>query len=160
MNKNNFTVKEFAFQAMIAAAYVAITFVAYPLSFNSPQIRISEFMLILVFFNPKHTVGLLIGCAIANFLGSFALVDAFFGTMASAIVIFLMLRTKNKYVAFLWPAIINGLVIGVELNLLFGLPLFITIAEVFIGEFIATFVLALFLLKPVLNNATLQRILS
>lgn len=158
MNKNNFTVKDFALQAMIAAVYVAITFVAYPLSFNSPQIRISEFMLVLIFFNPKHSFGLLVGCAIANFLGSFALVDVFFGTLASALTIFLMLKTKNKLLAFVWPAIVNGLIIGLELNLLFGLPLILTVGEVFIGEFIATFGMALFFLKPVINNPTLQRL--
>lgn len=158
MNNKRFTLQDFTVQAMIAAVYVAITFVAYPLSFNSPQIRISEFMLILIFFNPKHSIGLLVGCAIANFLGTFALVDMFFGTLASAIVIVLMLRTKNKLLAFLWPAVINGIIIGIELNVLIGLPLILTMFEVFIGEFLATFVLAIFLLKPLLNNPTMKRL--
>lgn len=160
MKSSKFSVNDFALQAMIAAVYVAITYVAYPLSFGSPQIRISEFMLILVFFNPKHAFGLLVGCAIANFLGAFALVDMFFGTLASAIVIFLMLKTKNKLLAFVWPAVINGIVIGLELHYLIGLPLFLTMGEVFIGEFIATFVIALFLMKPLLNNKTLQRLFA
>jgi len=160
MIKKKFTVNDFALQAMIAAVYVAITYIAYPLSFGSPQIRISEFMLILIFFNPKHSIGLLVGCAIANFLGEFAIIDMFFGTMASAIAIFLMLKTKNQLLAFLWPAIINGVIIGLELHFLIGLPLFLTMGEVFIGEFLATFVPAMFLLKPLKENPTLRRLFA
>lgn len=150
--------KEFALQAMIAAVYVAITFALYPLSFKSPQIRVAEFMLVLIFFNKKNAVGLLVGCAVANFFGSMALIDAVFGTMASAIAIYLMLKTPNKLLAFVWPAIINAVVIGLQLYFLFQIPLLVGMIEVFIGEFAATFVIALFLLKPTLKNETLKRI--
>ncbi len=160
MKNFNFTVKDLALQAMIATVYVAVTFVAYPLSFGNPQIRIAEFMLILIFFNRKHAVGLLLGCAVANFVGTMGLVDVFFGTLASSIVIFLMLNTKNKLLAFLWPGVINGIIIGLELHFLFQMPLFLTMFQVFIGEFIATFVLALFLLKPLLNNKLMQELFN
>lgn len=152
--------EDFALQAMIATVYVVITFGLYPLSFGSPQIRIAEFMLILVFFNKKNAFGLLVGCAVANFLGTMGLVDVVFGTTASALAIYLMLKTPNKLLAFIWPPIINALVIGYQLNVMFQLPLFLTMGEVFIGEFAATFLIAIFLLKPTLNNETLKRIFS
>lgn len=154
------TSKDFALQAMIATVYVVITFALYPISFNSPQIRIAEFMLVLVFFNKKHAFGLLVGCAVVNFLGTMGLVDVVFGTSASALAIYLMLKTPNRLLGFLWPSIVNAIIIGIQLNLLFSLPLFITMSEVFIGEFAATFLLAIFLLKPTLNNETMKRIFS
>lgn len=152
--------KDFALQAMIATVYVAITFALYPLSFESPQIRIAEFMLVLIFFNKKHSFGLLVGCAIANFFGSMALIDAVVGTSASALSIFLMLKTPNKLFAFVWPAVINAIVIGLMLYFMIQLPLAIGMVEVFIGEFAATFIPAIFLLKPTLKNETMQRIFA
>ena len=152
--------KEFALQAMIAAVYVALTYALYPLSFQSPQIRVAEFMLILLFFNKKNAFGLLVGCAVANLLSPMGLVDVVFGTSASALAIYLMLKTPNQLLAFLWPSVINAIVIGLQLNIMYQMPLILTMGEVFIGEFAATFVLALFLLKPTVNNETMQRIFS
>lgn len=152
--------KDFALQAMIAAVYVVITFVLYPLSFESPQIRIAEFMLVLVFFNKKNSFGLLIGCAVANFFGSMALVDAIVGTSASALTIYLMLRTPNKLLAFIWPSVINAIIIGIQLKFMLDIPLLVGMVEVFIGEFAATFIPALFLLKATLKNEAMQRIFS
>lgn len=152
--------KEFALQAMIAAVYVALTYALYPLSFQSPQIRVAEFMLILLFFNKKNAFGLLVGCAVANLLSPMGLVDVVFGTSASALAIYLMLKTPNQLLAFLWPSVINAIVIGLQLNIMYQMPLILTMGEVFIGEFAATFVLAIFLLKPIVNNETMQRIFS
>ena len=142
MNISKMSVKDLALQAMIAAVYVAITFAFYPLSFESPQIRISEFMLILIFFNKKHVLGLLLGCAVANFFGPMALIDVVFGTTASAI------------------AVINAIIIGLQLYFMYQIPLFLGMFEVFIGEFAATFIPALFLLKPLLKNETMQRLFA
>ena len=160
MKISKMSVKDLALQAMIAAVYVAITYAFYPLSFESPQIRISEFMLILIFFNKKHIFGLLLGCAVANFFGPMALIDVVFGTTASAIVMFAMLKTPSKLLAFLWPALINAVIIGLQLYFMYQIPLFLGMFEVFIGEFAATFIPALFLLKPLLANDAMQRLFA
>lgn len=160
MNNNKMSVKDLALQAMIAAVYVAITFGFYPLSFKSPQIRISEFMLILVFFNRKHVIGLLLGCAIANFFGPMSVVDMVFGTMASAMVMLAMIKTPNRLLAFVWPSVINAVFIGLQLYFMYQVPLVLGMSEVFIGEFAATFIPALFLLKPLMANETMQRLFA
>ena len=160
MKNNQFNTRDLAVQAMIAAVYVAITMLFSFMSFGPIQVRISEFMLILVLFNPKHSIGLLLGCAVANFLGSFALIDVIFGTLASAIAIFMMLKSKNELLGFLWPAIINGIVIGIQLMFIIPMPFIIAFVQVTFGEFLATFVPAYFLLKPLKNNAIMQRLFA
>ena len=42
-----------ASSAIIAALYVALTWVLAPISYGAIQFRISEVLLLLVFFNPK-----------------------------------------------------------------------------------------------------------
>lgn len=154
------TSRDFAIQAMIATLYVAITVALAPLSYGAIQYRFAEFMLILVFFNRKHAVGLLVGCAVANLFSSMALVDVLFGTIASGLTIYLMLKTPNRLIACIWPSIINGIIIGLQLYFLFELPLIASAFSVFFGEFVVTFIPAIFLLKPLLNNETMQRLFS
>ena len=56
-----------------------------PLSYEFSQFRISEFMNLLVFFNPTYTIGLTLGCLIANLASLYGVYDIVFGTLATLI---------------------------------------------------------------------------
>ena len=51
---------------------------------------------------------------------------------------------KNKFyllIASLWPTLFNGVIIGWMLNFVLGVPIFITMLQVAIGEFVVVTIL-------------------
>ena len=139
-------------QTMVAAIYVVLVLVFSFMSFETIQFRVAEIMLILVFFDKKSVIGLLTGTFIANLTGPFGIVDAAFGTLASAIALFLMiLLSKTPLLAFIVPGLVNGVVIGLMLHIMIDLPFFVTAGWVFAGE-TAVMVLLAYPLWRVLRN--------
>lgn len=70
---------------LIAAVYVALTFISALLGLASGaiQIRISEALCVLPLFTPAAIPGLFIGCAMANFLTGSLPMDVLFGSVAT-----------------------------------------------------------------------------
>ena len=52
--------------AIVAALYIVLTVLIYPLSFNEIQVRFSEVLLLLCFFDKKYGIGIVVGCAVSN----------------------------------------------------------------------------------------------
>ena len=113
--KANFTVKSIAINAIIAALYAVITMLCGPLSYEFSQFRISEFMNLLVFFNPTYTIGLTLGCLIANLASLFGVYDIVFGTLATLISCLLIVGcsklVKNLFLAGLIPCLVNAIIV-------------------------------------------------
>ena len=132
----NFVLKDFLLQSMIAAMYVVLVFVFQFLSFETVQFRIAEVLLILVFFNKKHFIGLTIGTFVANYLMSpYGIVDALVGTLATVVALVLMiLMSKPKWLSLLFPAISNGIVIGLMISVMNQIPFLPIAMWVFLGE--------------------------
>jgi len=132
----NFVLKDFLLQSMIAAMYVVLVFVFQFLSFETVQFRIAEVLLILVFFDKKHLIGLTIGTFVANYLMSpYGLVDALFGTLATIVALVIMiLISKPKWLSLLFPAISNAIVIGLMISLMNQIPFLPIAMWVFFGE--------------------------
>lgn len=138
----NFKLKDFIMQSMIAAIYVVLVFIFQFLSFETIQFRIAEFLLILVFFDKKSIVGLLIGTFLANYLMSpYGLIDALFGSLASLVAMTLMIVfSRFKFVSLIFPALANAIVIGLMISIMNQIP-FIPIALwVFLGEAVVMYV--------------------
>lgn len=82
--------------AMFAAIYVVIT-ILLP-SYGPLQLRLSEMFAHLPVFNKKYSVGLLIGVALANIRSEFGIYDVIFGTLHTAVSIFIVsLIIKESY---------------------------------------------------------------
>ena len=146
--KRNLTVKMIAANALIAALYAVITVICGTLSYvgGSLQLRFSEILNLLVFFNPIYSIGLTIGCLIANLVSLYGIFDIVFGTLGtfiSCLLIVLISKTiKNLLVSGLVPCIINALIVPLivylytptmEMNALIYLNFF---GWTFLGEFI------------------------
>lgn len=141
----NMVLKDFLMQSMIAAIYVVLVFVLRFASFGLIQFRVAEVLMILILFNKKNIIGLTLGCFVANLLGPTIILDVIFGTMATTIAGILMYLTRKKILlAFVWPAVINGLIVGVLLTYGYMLaPLYYSIPSVFIGEAVVMYALGL-----------------
>lgn len=139
--------------ALIAALYAGLTYLAnaFGLAYGPIQLRISEVLTILPVFTPAAIPGLTVGCFIAN-LGSFNVADTVFGTLATlcaALLTYIFRNIKFKNIpllAFFPPVIVNALVIGFEIALLY-LPdgysfwgFLISALEVGIGQLIVCYV--------------------
>lgn len=132
--------------ALIAAAYVALTYLSasFGLAFGQIQFRLSEALNILAAFTPAAIPGLTIGCFLSNLSSPFPL-DMLFGTLAtllSSVAIYLMSRKFNislPFISVIPPAIFNAILVGIQITLFTDdsadLSLFIiTAASVAIGE--------------------------
>src|SRR5690554_4237768 len=80
-------VKTLATSGIVAALYVAVTFLILPFGFTLVQFRVSEMFNHLVVYNKKYIFGIVVGVLVANFLFSPILVDVFFGVLHSAIAL-------------------------------------------------------------------------
>ncbi len=132
MNNN---LKLVFWEAMIAAIYVALVYAFQFMSFGDWQFRIAEILLVLVFFNPRHAIGIIIGTLIANIFSTISMVDVVFGTLATVIALIPMyLFRKKPLIALLFPVISNALIIAAMLSYFLDLPYWLSALQVGLGE--------------------------
>ena len=121
MNANTKTLKRVRFlctAALIAALYVALTYVAmaFGLHNGAIQIRFSEALCALAFVTPAAIPGMAVGCLLANILTGCAPLDIVLGpiaTLVGALGAYLIGKWHNK--AAMWvctiPNILSNTVI-------------------------------------------------
>lgn len=138
------TTKDITYNAVICALYIALTLIASPISFLGIQFRISEILILLCFFNPSYTIGLVLGTAIANFNSPMGLIDVGFGTLATLLACLGIIFMKHLAIAAIFPVITNSLIVGFELYWVLEEPLLISIAQVALGELVVMIIGYLF----------------
>ena len=150
--------------AIVAALYAVLTFAMAPISYGMVQFRLSEVMTLLAFINPVYIFGLTLGTLIANIASQLGMMDMIFGTLATFISVFLVSKTKNIWLASLWPSIVNGVIIGTMLYYLGFVPegfgIMAAIGLVFLGEFVVVTLIGVPVYKQlILKQERLIRIL-
>ena len=133
-------------QALIASLYVVITIIN-PLSYGNIQFRVAEILVLLCFYKHDYIYGLTLGCFISNLFSPTMLYDITFGTLATLLSLLLIIKSKHIYIAWIWPVLVNALLVGLELYIALKLPFWLNVLEVGIGEFAVMIVgLILFLI--------------
>ena len=99
------------------------------------------------FYIPEAVPGLLAGCIFSNFFGGYGLTDIIFGSLATLIAAVLTRKSKNVYIAALWPVLSNALIIGIMLHVLIDVPLIVTCIYVGLGEAGACYIIGVPLMK-------------
>lgn len=132
---------------MIAAIYSALTISLAPISYGPVQFRVSEALTLLPFYMPESIPGLFIGCVFSNFWGGYGLPDMVFGGLATLIAAILTRKSRNIYLAALWPVVSNMIIIGIMLHVLIGVPLIATCIYVGLGEAGACYIIGVPLMK-------------
>lgn len=135
---------------VIAAFYVALTVLLQPICFGSIQCRVSEALTILPVYLPEAIPGLTVGCFVSNLIGlstganPAGGLDLLLGTAATALAALAtyLLRQVRwgglPVLATLPPVIINALIVGAELYVVYGgLPLVAHMALVAAGQVVA-----------------------
>ncbi|WOV87772.1 QueT transporter family protein [Sporosarcina oncorhynchi] len=135
-------IKTMATSGIIAALYVAVTFLIAPFGFTNIQFRLSEMFNHLVVFNKKYIIGIVLGVFVANLLFSeLGPIDLVFGVgqsvLALSITIFSARFIKGIYARMLFNTAVftfTMFLIAWELNIVLKLPFLLTWFFVGAGE--------------------------
>ncbi|MBQ8765139.1 MAG: QueT transporter family protein [Clostridia bacterium] len=138
--------------ALIAALYVALTYVSAMLGIASGvvQVRLSEALTVLPAMTGAAVPGLFAGCLVANLLTGASLWDIVFGSLATLLgALGTRYLGRKCYWAPIFPILSNTLIIPFVLKIAYGVGegysfLFLTI---FLGEFISCGILGVMLFK-------------
>ena len=137
-------VKFLATSALIAALYIAITFLFSVISFGQVQFRIAEIFNHLIVSNPRYIVGVVLGVFISNaFLSTVGPIDLIFG-VGHTIITLGILIVICKFVKNIWVRLVLNtflftftmFIIAIQLNLVLELPFWETWLIVAAGEFV------------------------
>lgn len=126
--------------AIIAALYATLTIVFAPISYGAVQFRISEILTVLPFFTPAAIPGLFIGCIVSNLFSPTMIVDVIVGSAATLLAAYLSRKMPNKWLVPVPPVICNAVIVGLELSIVYKMPLWTTILSVGSGEAVVCFV--------------------
>lgn len=139
-------------QSIVASIYVVFTVVLQPISYGEIQFRLSEVLVLLCFFRKDYVYGLTLGCFIANFFSPFWVFDVPIGTLATLLALFGIMYSKRLWIASIFPVVLNGIIIGIELHFLYDLPLIPAMLSVAFGEFIVVSVAGIILFSQLKRN--------
>ncbi|MBQ1877254.1 MAG: QueT transporter family protein [Erysipelotrichaceae bacterium] len=135
--------------AMIAAVYVALTYVFAPISFGEIQVRIAEALTILPVFTPAAIPGLFIGCLIGNAISGAVVPDIIMGSIATLLGALgtRMLRKQSPFIAVLPPIVANMVIVPFVLRYAYEvqLPIPFMMLTVCVGEVLSCGVLGIML---------------
>ncbi|WP_419743048.1 QueT transporter family protein [Paraclostridium dentum] len=148
-------IKKLVTTALVAAIYATLTLVLGAISYGPIQFRVAEIMVLLPFIKKDYIWGLTIGCFLANIIGPYGVPDIIFGTTATFLSVYAVYLTSQmmdgkKYallVSSIWPTVINAIIIGIMLNIFFGLPLILSMAQVGFGQFVVITIIGVPLYK-------------
>ena len=148
--------------AVIAALYAVLTWVLAPISYGPIQFRISEILVLLVFFNPKYAYAIILGCFVANTTSTLGWYDMVFGTIATTLAVLPMLKVKRISIASIFPVISNAIIVSVELWLAFKEPgvFWFNMLTIAIGEAVVLYGLGIPFYTGLCNNDTLCEVLE
>lgn len=133
------SIKNITTAAIIASVYAAISLLLAPISFTSIQCRVSEALTILPMIIPPAVPGLFIGCLLANLISGAVWYDVVFGSLATLLAAYLTYKSKNKWIGAAYPVVINGVVVGTYLSILYNIPVLPTMLSVAAGQAVACY---------------------
>lgn len=152
---------------VVAAAYVVLTITLGDLAYGGVQFRISEALMLLCFYRKEYCYALSVGCFISNMFSPMP-IDMAIGTAATviaAVVMYLIGKNAQKarlpkmIAASLVPAVANGIIVGIELNYFYELPLLLSMAQVAFGEVVCVTILGVAIFKLLEKNKRFMKII-
>jgi len=126
--------------AMIASTYSTMTIILGSLGYSWVQVRISEALTPLpLLMGAPSVIGLALGCIIANLFSPVGLPDMIFGPLLTLFAAILSWKASfgKRFVACVYPVIINSLGVSAYVSSFYGVPYIVSIMTIAIGEFIA-----------------------
>ena len=170
MNQNP-SVRKLVRCGVVAAIYVVLCMALQPLSYGAVQVRVAEALCLLPVFGAEYIAGVVLGCFLANLLGS-TIVDVTLATLLACLVTYKLrnIRIKGLAVAAsLPPVLFNAVIIGIEIAVMFpdptsSAPIWLACItngiSVGIGELISCTVLGVLLVKIIESSKALNELFA
>jgi uncharacterized membrane protein len=149
--RRGFSVRNLALSVVCAASYAALVIFLAPISFLQMQVRVANTLMGLVpILGMPAVYGLTLGVFLGNIVSPLGPIDLI-SPLPSFIGLFAIYKLRNKSVllGLLIYSFIISLWVAFMLNLVIGVPYWITLAYVFLGVAIATVGLGYLLYKAV-----------
>lgn len=131
--------KKAAQNSVIAALYAILTIIN-PIGYGPIQLRISDMLFVLPFFNRDYIPGIVIGVAIANFYSPLGILDVLVGITTCLISYSISKYIRDIFTNVIICSITIGTLVGAEINCISNVPFATTALSVGISTFIITFI--------------------
>ncbi|MDH5806105.1 MAG: QueT transporter family protein [Candidatus Methanomethylicaceae archaeon] len=140
----NFKTEEISLIAIFATLYAVAVISLAPISFGIWQIRIADMLLPLsIIFGMPCTIGLSLGCLIANIYGGLGIIDILGGTIANFLACHIAYKIGKRngivirFLSTITQTFIITIIVGVYLSFLFNVPIIFSIIGVLVGSIIS-----------------------
>lgn len=146
---------------VVIALYVILTYAFSSFAYGPLQFRLSEAITLLAFIDPFYVFPLTIACAISNIGSPFGIIDVIFGSLASFLALYAMTKSKNIFIASLWPTVFS-FIIGLEILFLSKEPInfFIVTGQIMLSQFIVVSLIGVPIFKYIQKNNYLLKIIK
>ena len=147
MRSIKFSLKSLVINALICALYFLLSLIGGNFAFSglTIQLRFSELLNLLIFFNPSYILGVTLGCFLTNLLSMYGILDLIIGTLAtliSGIFIIIFSKFKKLWLVSIFPIIINAFIVPFVIVIYsdfkdFFISYSLYFINILIGEFIS-----------------------
>lgn len=158
--KKFFSTRNIAKMAIVMALYASLTLVLTPISFGAIQVRVSELLVLLCFYNPIYCFSITMGCLIANCFSPLGYVDIIFGTLATLIACLGLHFIKNIFVGAGIAVLSNAFIVGAELSVVYESNFWIMCGQVGLGEIIAIFGIGIPIFLSIKSTEVFKKIIE
>lgn len=160
--KNN--TRMIALNGILAALYAAITLATASFAYGPIQFRVADALCVLPFFAPSTSIGLFLGCLVANIFSPVSVLDIVIGSAATLVGCLAAARVRTKWLVPLPTILANTIMVGVMLACVYTpdalVEGFLTMgAQVAVGEIAVMAALGLPLLVLLSRSGAVSRFL-
>ena len=110
------TPKQIALSGIAAGLYVAVTVLTASFAYGNIQFRIADALCLLVSIEPTLTVGLTLGCLIANLFSTVSALDIIIGTAGTLLGCLLTVHIKKTWLLPIPTILSNAVLVGAMLS--------------------------------------------
>lgn len=111
--------RQIALNGVVAGLYAAITILTASFAYGDIQFRIADALCLLVAPEPSLTVGLTLGCVIANIFSTVSVLDIVVGSAATLIGCLLTARMKKAWLLPVPTVLANAVMVGAMLSFVY-----------------------------------------
>lgn len=159
------TVREITFCGILAALYAAVTVATSSFAYGPIQFRVADALCVLPFFVPISSLGLFLGCLVANLFSTVSALDIVVGSAATLLGCLWAGKLRCRWLVPLPTVLCNTVLVGAMLAWVYTpealLQGFLTMgAQVALGELAVMAALGLPLLLFLEKTALPRRILG
>ncbi len=109
------TTRQIALNGVIAGLYAAITILTASFAYGNIQFRIADALCVLVVLDPSLTIGLTLGCLIANIFSTVSALDIVIGTAGTLLGCLLAAKVRKDWLVPVPVILANAVLVGAML---------------------------------------------